>query len=165
MTAKVQLEYTSLMRKEVLIAVLIGLSLGLVVAFGVRTARQSLERRAKASPTPLTTTAGNTNQSNHSVLITAPEPDEIISTASISVIGTTTPQSMVSVITGSNVDVTTIADDTGAFNTPIELESGLNSINVVSYNPSGDNSNVSFTVIYSTADLTSTSSAKAKAVK
>lgn len=153
------------MRKEVLIAVLIGLSLGLVVAFGVRTARQSLEKHAKASPTPLNTTAGNSNQSDHTVLITAPEPDEIVSTDTVNVIGTTTPQSMISVITGANADVTTIADDTGAFNSPVELESGLNTIAVTSYSPTGDSTNVSFTVIYSTADLSSTDSAKVKSTK
>ncbi len=153
------------MRKEVFIAVLIGLSLGLVVAFGVRTARQSLERHAKASPTPLTSTSSSTDQSSHSVLITAPEPDEIISTGTVSVIGTTTPQSMISVITGNNNDITTIADDTGAFNTPVELESGLNTIAITSYSPAGDSTQVSFTVIYSTADLTSTSSAKIKTDK
>lgn len=147
------------MRKEIFIALFIGLSLGLIVAFGVKTARQSLKTRPAVSPSPLSSLASSSDDSEHSLLITEPEPDEILNLSQIKVIGTTTPDSLVSVVSLEDEDAV-LADETGAFSASLELTGGPNPITVTSFNPQGSEAKVDFTVIYSTSDLIASSSAQ-----
>jgi hypothetical protein len=139
------------MRKEVFIALLIGLSLGLVVAFGIRTARESLARRPQSTDQSTSTTT-LPNQLAQTILITTPEPDEIVSESELNVIGTTAAKSMISIssLTG---EVAVMADDAGAFNAIIELESGINPIKITSFSPEGDESSVELFTILSTVDF------------
>lgn len=148
------------MRKEVFIALLIGLSFGLVVAFGIRTARESLSNRPKPVTEESSTTT-TTTDTVQTMLITTPEPDEIVDKSELNIIGTTTAESMISILSPTG-EVVVMADDAGAFNATIDLDSGVNPIKITSFSPEGDESTIELTTIYSTADFSATSSAKAK---
>lgn len=149
------------MRKEVFIALLIGLAFGLVVAYGIRTARESLARRPQLTTEQNSTITPSTNGTTQTMLITTPEPDEIVDKAELNVIGTTTAQSMISILSPTG-EVAVMADDAGAFNAIIELDGGINPIKITSFSPEGDESVVELTTIYSTVDFSATDSGKVK---
>ena len=148
------------MRKEIIIAIFIGLAFGAVIAFGVRTARESLANRPKTISESSSTTT-QTTENNQTILITTPEPNEIVSEKELNVIGTTTPKSLISVQTTTG-EAVVMADEAGAFNAVIQLESGINPINITSFSPEGDKSTVKLVTVYSTVDFTATESAKEK---
>jgi hypothetical protein len=155
----------SFMRKEFIIAILAGLSLGLIIAFGVRTAQTSLKNRIKANKSDTTSSsiqANSQTNASHTLLITAPIPDQIVTDSDLNIVGSTTPNSMVSIVGTGGIETSTLADDTGSFNAPVTLTAGVNSLVVTSFNPDGDQSESSFNVVFSSADLSATSSAKAK---
>lgn len=150
------------MRKEIIIALIIGLCLGLVVAFGIRSARLSLATRRNLSPTPLAIVNRDNNpNSTHSIFISVPEPYTITDQEKLTIIGNTTVNALVSVVSNSD-QIATNADQSGAFTAAVTLEAGLNNIEIKSYNDQGETATTSFIVIYSTADLAATESAQTK---
>ncbi len=146
------------MRKEIIIAIIIGLTIGLIVAYGVRSARLSLANHNNSLVAPTPQTANKESDSSHTIFITSPEPNSITDQDIISVIGTTSPFSLISIITNDD-EVAVSADSTGTFTAKIELIGGINPISIKSYNEQGDVATTTFSVIYSTADLSATDSA------
>lgn len=148
------------MRKEIIVAIIIGLLLGLIVAYGVRSAQVSLENRqsqAKKNTQTTTATASKDNPA-HTLFITSPEPNSVIDTDSVTIVGTTTPNSVLSIINDTDF-VTAMADTTGNFTGTIELVGGVNTIALKSYNDHGEVAETSFMLIFSTADMTASASA------
>jgi hypothetical protein len=138
------------MKKEVLIAIFIGFSLGLLITFGIRTARESLKARdnnasleSSLLPTPSPTTL------SHQLLITAPKDAQIIFEPETSINGATTPLSLISILTADRFE-TTIADMQGSFSATIPLKAGANQIEIVSFNPQNERSSAQITVVYTT---------------
>lgn len=148
------------MRKEVIIAIIAGICLGLIVAFAIRTARISLSSVNQAKINSTTQTETDSDPTSHTILINSPSPDTITNLAEITVIGSTTPESLLAVISNSSSD-TVFADENGAFATTLELEAGVNTISITSYSPSGEDAAVTFSLVYSTAELSATISAQA----
>jgi hypothetical protein len=151
------------MRKEIIIAILIGLTLGSIVVFGVKTAHQSLANLPKANTSNKTSSASDNESvgTNHTLLITSPEPNEIVSEAELAIIGSTSPHSFVSVVS-VNSETTTVADENGAFNATLDLAGGLNTITITSFDSLGNAKEIIFSVIYTTADLAASTSATPK---
>jgi hypothetical protein len=132
------------MKKEILLAVLIGLGLGLIITYGVYRARTSLTNPSTgstesqvASPTPASQT---------SLVITAPEDEIVQSTASITVAGTTTPNSFVVVLLDDEETITT-ADASGNFSVERQLSLGANVILIFSVDEDGNTAEVERTVV------------------
>lgn len=147
------------MRKEVIIAIIIGISFGLFVAYGVRIAQHSLAHRPAASPQEILTKSESATRPDHTILVTTPDPEEIITDNPLKIIGTTSPLSMVSARSG-NAYTTSVADETGAFTLELKLVPGPNTVVIDSFHPDGDNANVTFSAVLSSADLAATASAK-----
>lgn len=148
------------MRKEIIVAIIIGLFLGLIVAYGIRSAQISLENRQTTTQKAASNSQQATSQVTpaHTVFITTPEPNTVTDKDSVAIIGTTSPESLISIINETD-HIATIADETGNFTGTIDLSGGVNSIAIKSYNNQGEIAETSFMIIYSTADLTATSSA------
>jgi hypothetical protein len=148
------------MRKEIVVAIIIGLFVGFVVAYGVRTAQISLENRQAEAEKATTTQAAVSEETvaGHSLFITTPEPNAVTDKNSVAIIGSTTPNSLISII-GDADEIATIADDAGNFTGTLELNGGVNTVVIKSYNDLGEAAETSFMIIYSTADLTATESA------
>lgn len=141
------------MKKEVVLAIIIGLGLGLVITYGVYRARTSLlgssvtsNQSAQASPTP----SGQTT-----LVVNAPLDESIQSTSDVTIAGTTTPNSFVVTILNDNQTITT-ADESGNFSVEEELEEGANIMLVFSVDEDGNTTETERTVIYNTASTEET---------
>ena len=152
------------MRKEVLVAILLGFGIGLVVTFGIFTARKALTTAGSGgeqliSPdgepqTPANQTASPTPEidSGHGVTVTSPNSGAVETTEKITLAGTTTPGSTIA-ITGGETDTVVISDEKGQFSMEITLVGGDNEIIVVSFSPKGEKAETVLTVVYSTAEF------------
>ncbi len=152
------------MRKEVLVAILLGLGIGAVVALGIFTARKALtgtggarEQGGPATPQtadtrPSPATSGEKTEKQHTVTLTSPNDGLVTATGKITLSGMTTPGSTVAV-SGGETDTVAAADDRGQFSAEIILVGGDNEIRIISFSPKGDRAETVLTVVYSTAEF------------
>jgi hypothetical protein len=121
------------MKKEVIIAILIGFGIGLLITLGIHTTRSkdsnSLNPSAQLSPTPAL-------DMEHHITIISPLENAVQSTQSLLVKGQTSPGSSVVLETEKNHQIK-IADASGFFEAEYTLIAGPNLINLTSYHPSG----------------------------
>ena len=152
------------MRKEVLVAILLGFGIGLVVTFGIFTARKALtcaggaqEQDGPATPQisdtrPSPAITGEKTEKQHTVTLTSPNDGSVTATEKITLAGATTPGSTVT-ISGGETDTVVISDEKGQFSMEITLVGGDNEIIVVSFSPKGEKAETVLTVVYSTAEF------------
>lgn len=140
------------MRKEVLIAIIIGFGLGLVITFGIWTANKALKEtvptttpteEVEVTPTPTPTLE---------LVITSPENNTISEEEIIEVSGQTVPRAIIA-ITYPEGEKLLEADEDGSFSTEISLIGGDNLIEISAFNDEGDEATKTLTVVYSTADI------------
>jgi len=128
------------MRKEVVIAVIIGLILGLSLTFGFYQMKKSsdtestpttdLEQFVGVSPTPEPTVTTK-------IAILAPEEGSILSEARTVISGSTIPNSYLVLFVNEEEFITT-SDETGNFSFDVELENGSNLLIVHLLEDSGE---------------------------
>jgi hypothetical protein len=138
-------------KKEVLIAIIIGFALGLVITFGIWTANRALKTSAPQEEKTLseeTTTVNNI----FSLSINSPEDNSISSEEKIEVNGVTAPKAIVVVLYPEGEKILE-ADEEGQFSTEITLAGGANEIKVSAYNQEGNEEQKILTVVYSTAEI------------
>jgi hypothetical protein len=121
------------MKKEVIIAILIGFGIGLLITLGIHTTRnkdsETLNPSANISPTPAT-------DSQHHITIISPLENSVQSSDSLLIKGQTTPDSTVVIETEKNHQIV-LADESGSFEAEYALVTGPNVINITSYDPGG----------------------------
>lgn len=139
------------MKKEVILAIVIGFSLGLVITFGIYTARQALNRHQSANPSPSPQSAPAATPV-HNLTLTAPENETVFTTAEATISGTTTPNALITLFT-EDTELLVYADNTGKFSAPITLVGGSNDITVTAVTPDGLTATAQLTLIYSTATI------------
>ena len=140
------------MRKEVIVAIILGFIVGITIAFGVYNANQSL-KKAKISPSP--STAGDTIPSSKpktTLVISEPEDNLVFRDNEATVSGQTAPQAVVAIMTEQDNGLV-LADNEGVFSTSINLISGANEIKVISIDSSGNKEEKSINVVYSTQKI------------
>lgn len=133
------------MRKEVLVAILIGALLGLVVAFGIWSANQALAPKVLPSPPP----TPEERAVQQGLIVTEPESGAVVSRDRITVRGSASLSSTVVILTNLNEIIAEVASD-GSFNQEVELEGGPNEIKVVAYDGEGNREEITLIVVYST---------------
>lgn len=143
------------MRKEVLIAIIIGFVLGLVITFGVWTANKAMketpQKDQQASENAQETTTPTPTP--ESVLtITSPEDNFLSDKEKIDVSGKTTPQATVVILFEQGEKIIE-ADGQGSFTAQITLVGGGNVIKVSSFDQQGKESTQAISVVYSTAEI------------
>ena len=145
------------MKKEVLIAIIIGFIFGLVITVGIYTARKSLNARDQmTNPQSLDQSpTGYNSNSTHSINITSPPVYTISDTTEVTITGITTPNSMVAAISTESHHITS-ADNQGNFSSKVTLDAGENIVKISSYDISGNSAEINHHLIYSTADLSDT---------
>lgn len=113
------------MKKEVAIAIVIGLILGLFVTFGIYTARRSSSSVQKSADMLATTNPDNPNASptQNSLVISSPEDGLITSDKEVQVSGTTDPNTYVFIFFGDEYQLEK-ADATGNFSTRVPTKAG-----------------------------------------
>lgn len=140
------------MKKEVLIAIIIGFGLGLVITFGIWTANKALKTSAPQEEATLAEEVERTPSPAFSLVITSPEDNFLSDEETIEVNGTTAPKAIVVVLYQEGEKILE-ADEKGNFSTEINLSGGVNEIKVSAYNQEGSEEQKTLTVVYSTAEI------------
>lgn len=139
------------MRKEVVFAIILGISLGLILAFGVYQANKATNTAPKVAqnsnnPTPSTTPLPNDSLLN----VVAPQDGQIYNSAIATVSGSTRADNMLTIIS-ENDELFVKPNADGTFESEVNLDSGLNTIKVTALTPQGQKQEVDLKVVFTTA--------------
>lgn len=142
------------MRKEILLAIIVGVIVGLAITFGIYQLRQTLfqnrtveeietsrQQDARPTPTPMS-----------SVSLQQPEQDLLTDENTVQIVGRALPDSYI-VILANETEYITTADQDGDFAQQVDLEAGGNKLTIVAVTPDGEQETVIRNVVYSTVDL------------
>ncbi|MBU0975061.1 hypothetical protein KKD03_05175 [Patescibacteria group bacterium] len=123
------------MKKEVLIAIFVGLTMGLIITFGVYRVKKSITETPTAnleeSPPEAEVTTATTILALHN-----PENGTIQTEKELTVTGTTIPNAFV-VLFVNDTDFISNSDESGHFSFKIELTNGTNVLRVHVLNDAG----------------------------
>lgn len=146
------------MKKEIFIAIIIGLFFGLLITYGVYRTRLALTQnttnldQTEINPSPeLLTDTSN-------ITVFSPEDGLIQENKELTISGTSLPNSYV-ILFVNNEDYISTADDTGNFSFNVILENGSNVLKVHAIDENGTTTTVQRTVIVYQNSQTSTPSA------
>jgi len=142
------------MRKEVILAIIGGVALGLLVIGGLWwTNKATTEESLNITPTPVLEQSPTLIPTpSLSLEIISPEDESIIEEEKITLEGKTAPESVVVVIYPEGENIVE-ADKEGNFETEITLVGGANEIKITAYDEEGNQAEKNLTLIYSTAKI------------
>ena len=152
------------MRKEALIAILIGSIFGLIVTFGIRGSDRLLKDSQllknafrsdsqKEEPTPAPTPITESSAEKKSALIiNSPNDNDIIDENKIVIEGITSPNALITFLYEGKETIIT-SDQEGNFSQEIELVGGANEIKIASFDTEGKETNKIINLVYSTAEI------------
>ncbi len=154
------------MKKELLLAILIGLAVGLVIVFGFYRTRVMLTPKNQTTNTEVSPTPEASSDLLSNLIVHSPLDESIQESENVTIAGTTNDNEFI-VILVNDQDFVTTADDSGNFSISAKLEVGSNVIQVKSINEDGKVITKELTVIYTTKPLldstdTATASAETK---
>jgi hypothetical protein len=154
------------MRKEILLAIFVGLLVGLAITFGVYTVRQHMLRSKTVSEIEASRqlTATATPQPQLTLALNEPSENLITDKTAVPVAGRAIPMSYVVIMVGTQEFITT-ADKDGDFAQTVNLQPDGNLITVTATTPEGKQETIARTVIYNPiplTDLTATLSGQKK---
>jgi len=134
-------------RKELLWAGIIGITFGLIIAFGAWRINSSLKPTPLPSAIP-TSTPPDTISEN--ITLDKPENDDVVTTNTVTVSGIAKPQSLL-IISGENGDYILQSDEGGIFSQDVDLTSGVNQIKVTLLDKSGNQTFQKVLIVYSSS--------------
>jgi len=145
------------MRKEVIIAIIIGSLLGLLITAGVwwtmRSPQVVSERQENLSispsPSPKISSAP---QDSLFLEISQPEEGDIFDHEEIKVNGKTLPEAVIVLIYSEGESIINAGKE-GNFEATVSLSGGANQIKITAYDQLGNQKTKNLTVVYSTAKL------------
>ncbi len=141
-----------IMRKEILLAIIVGVVFGLGATFGIYTVRQSLFRNTtpeaieasklgvQSSPTPTP---------NNRLNISNPAQDLFTQEKSTRIVGRALADSLI-VVLAENDEFITTADKDGDFSVEVELIEGGNLLTVVATAPDGSQDSTTLNIVSTT---------------
>jgi len=151
------------MRKEFIVAIFLGLVVGLLIVVGIIIARQafekhqaSLEGSANGSPISTSLSTGSPTATptpaKHSITIDFPDDNSVVSSSELVISGKTTPKSTIAIVSEKN-ELFTPADEAGLFSQKIELITGINEVKIASLAPNEELAEIILTVVFTTAEF------------
>ncbi len=142
------------MKKEVLIAIIIGFGLGLVITFGIWTANKNMKNPAPIeTPTPVPEeTPIPTPLPEFSLKVNSPENNSVSDQGQIEVSGLTAPGAVVVLLYQEGEKILE-TDPQGQFAAEIALAEGANEIKVSAYDQEGHEASKTLSIVYSTAKI------------
>jgi hypothetical protein len=149
------------MIKELILALIIGAILGLGVTGSYLSYKgkqtPSSDKPLVTEPTLIPTistapTIKKDQEPNNPLTIISPSNNSLVSSANLSISGTTTPNSQIIIATAANI-FTGQSDPKGKFSLPIKLESGFNIIKISSIDPQNNQFDHQLNITYSTAKI------------
>lgn len=142
------------MKKEVLIAIVSGLILGLIVTLGIYTANKSLEQqRAKKEAATQTSPLPSPPLTAQKTLdITSHENFDLINQSAITLSGIAWPEAVIALMTeGDNQLIQT--DDEGIFSFKFKLVKGFNEITLIATDETNQAQTQNLILTYSTSEI------------
>ncbi|KKR30830.1 hypothetical protein A2715_01875 [Candidatus Woesebacteria bacterium RIFCSPHIGHO2_01_FULL_39_32] len=136
------------MRKEILIAIVVGVGVGIAVAFGIWRANSALKTNLPELPSLLQKQSPTEVPSEFKITLSQPEQNDVISESPVTVAGITKPASTI-VILGETEDYVLETDNQGSFSQEVELTSGVNQILIAAYDAASENTQSKLTIVYS----------------
>lgn len=143
-----------LMRQEVIIAIVLGFSLGLLLTLGVWTANRALKERQAGvvTPTPEIAIQPEITPPAFFLKITSPEDESFFNEAKITLAGQTQAGATVVIIAEKGEEIIEAAED-GSFSTQVSLVGGTNEITVTAFGLGGEEESQNLNLVYSTAEI------------
>lgn len=144
------------MKKEILIAIIIGFILGLVITFGIWTANKSLQESSQTQTTgnnesqPIVTET--TEEGQISLIISSPENNALVNQEKIEIVGQTVAQATVIILYEEGQEVFQ-SDEKGEFTQEITLVGGANEIKITAFDEEGNETNKTLNLVYSSAEI------------
>jgi len=136
------------MRKEVIIAIIIGFFLGLVLAFGFWTANQAVKDK-KIEQTVKVSNSTPSPSPVASFSIDSPENNLVSDKNKIQVSGKTNPLAVIVAYSEDNQNFTT-ADESGFFSLNVDLVKGSNIYTIKSVDSNDNVKQKELTIVYTT---------------
>ena len=153
------------MRREAVLAIVIGFSVGLLICAGLLLGRKSIRQKIKLPqwpprqmeeaqpPAPTKADEISVAPTTSKILtITSPEDESIANEEKITLEGKTAPGAIISVVYEEG-EALGEADESGKFNFEIPLIGGVNEITVTAYDTEGKETSKTLTVVYTTAEI------------
>lgn len=141
------------MRKEVILAIIIGIILGAVVLYGLKIANQTVESTKSENAAPSPTVAQTPTPTPVDFLtIDTPNDHAVVFTPTVTIKGHTKPDNAIAITSESTDDI--IQSDTqGAFTTDLQLIGGENVITATIVLPNGNTLSKTLTIIYTSTAI------------
>ncbi|HTK03419.1 MAG TPA: hypothetical protein VL401_01465 [Alphaproteobacteria bacterium] len=135
------------MRKELIWVAIIGISFGLVIAFGFWRINANLKPKGTSTQK---TPQPKTVNSEFKIALNKPDNNDVITASPMPISGITKPLSWI-VISGEENDYIIQADEKGEFKQDVDLVSGINQIKITAFDAAGSQSVEKVLVVYSSA--------------
>jgi len=139
------------MRKEVILALVIGIIIGAVVLFGIRLANSSATPRRPEPTTPLVSPTTAPQPANP-LTITTPTNHAVVFSADLPIKGASLPDSTIIVVSEEDEKIID-ADKSGHFETEIKLTGGENNILINAFSSDTLIASASIQIIYTTQTI------------
>lgn len=136
------------MRRELVWAIIIGISFGLIIAFGVFRINSSINR--PKNNFPKATPISENPLSEFKITLNSPVENSVVTDSQIRVTGITKPLTWLT-FSGELGDYILQSDDKGSFDQEVKLDSGVNRIKVTAFDSKGSQSIQKVLVVYSSA--------------
>ena len=133
------------MRKEIIFAILAGITFGLIIAFGVWRANVALRPDGVSTTAPEDTTPA---QSDFGITIAKPQDYQIVTSSSVILTGISKPNVWI-VISAEEEDYVEKTDESGEFEIEIDVVGGVNEIIITAFDTNGAETQEKLTLIYS----------------
>jgi hypothetical protein len=141
------------MKKEVIIAIVSGLILGLIITFGIYTANRSLsQQKAKEAQSETPVSPSPTTTQQKTLTIVTPEPNDLVNQSELTVSGVAWPEAVIAIISETNESLIQ-ADEEGVFSLKLELVKGFNELKIIATDESGETQSQNLIVTYSTSEI------------
>lgn len=138
------------MRKEIFFAIFAGGTFGLIIAFGIWRLTATKPKDNITSKSISTNSPTPTEVSDFKIILTKPNPMEVLTDSPTVVAGLTKPNTWV-VVSGEDSDDIINASDSGSFNSNVTLEGGVNQIKINAFDSDGSKAETKILAIYSSS--------------
>lgn len=134
------------MRKEILFAILAGVTFGLIIAFGVWRANVALRPDGVSTTAPEDTS--NTVEGDFGITIAKPQDYQVITSSPAVLTGISKPNVWI-VISAEEEDYVAKTDGSGKFEIEVDVVGGVNEIIITAFDNDGTETQEKLTLIYS----------------
>lgn len=143
------------MKKEVIIAIIIGLLIGLIFTLGISTANKALnQQKAKklASQESVDSLALSANNQQKTLTVTSHENFDLINQSEITLSGIAWPNAILALMTETQTKLAQ-ADSEGIFTFTLNLIKGFNEITLIATDETNATQTINLVLTYSTSKI------------